>query len=80
MKNVDELAQCLADECPLRIMGVLHARGLFRHVRHPHVAGGAVLCYSRERLGRAPEGSSPTGAQALLDRLLLGEGEREGVA
>jgi hypothetical protein len=65
--SYEEAVKRLGDECPRKILGVLHAQGHYLHgtsARFP----GKVLCCHRD--GELPEDWSPTAAQAALWRYL----------
>jgi hypothetical protein len=59
----DEALHQLAHECPRKIMGLLHAKGLYIHgtsARFP----GKVLCFHKD--SQLPDDWVPTPAQAHL--------------
>jgi hypothetical protein len=66
---VDEFSHAveLAAECPLRLLGMLHFRGAYRHVHLPG-QNGRVACYARG--AKVPEGAAPTAEQRRLDEAL----------
>lgn len=60
----DAIARALCAECGRRIAGILHLRGLYRHVVLP---GGRVACYGR--WCDIPPDAPPTEAQRRADEL-----------
>lgn len=62
-EEVDDLEGRLHHECPRRILGVLHVKGVYRHYRSP--ADGRVLCFHWQT--PVPEGLERTAAQGLLE-------------
>jgi hypothetical protein len=61
----DEALKQLTSECPRKIMGLLHAKGLYVHgtsARFP----GKVLCFHKD--SPLPDDWAPTAAQATLQQ------------
>jgi len=62
MTEEEALVQ-LAQECPRKILGMLHARGQYIHCNSKRFPG-KVLCFHKD--SELPEDCEPTAAQALV--------------
>ncbi|MGL4549595.1 MAG: hypothetical protein ACRC33_00295 [Gemmataceae bacterium] len=62
MTDAEALAQ-LAQECPRKIMGLLHAQGQYFHFTSPRFPG-KVLCFHKD--SEVPADCAPTDAQAYF--------------
>jgi hypothetical protein len=73
----DESSQQLAHECPRKIMGLLHLKGLYVHgtsARFP----GKILCFHRD--SKLPDDWVPTPAQQALDQACQQPAVRQSVS
>ena len=74
MTDADALSQ-LAQECPRKIMGLLHAQGQYFHYTSPRFPG-KVLCFHKD--SEIPADCTPTEAQAHFLPPTPGEAQATG--